>query len=67
MKEEYSNLVLDRVAKKLATWKGVLLSRVSKYQLLKLVLQSILVCFLLVFKIPSAVSRNIEQIQKTFL
>lgn len=60
MKEEYQNLVMDHLSKKLVAWKGALLIQAGKYQLLQLVLQSIPMYFLSIFKIPAMVRRNIE-------
>lgn len=59
--------LIDQFNRKLAGWKGALLSRAGKIQLLKTTLQNLPVYALSLFKIPSKLTEIIEKILKIFL
>lgn len=61
------NSILERMQKKLAGWKGQLLSNVGKLQLLKASLQGILVYFLSLFRISGSMAEKLERIHRSFL
>lgn len=65
--DSFWNVLVDRFSKKLASWKGTLLSQVGKIQLLKATLQNLPIYALSLFKIPSKYADAIEKIQKNFL
>lgn len=65
--ELFLNSLVDRLSKKLARWKGTLLSQAGKIQLLKSSIQSLPFCALSLFKIPGKFVDAIEKIQKTFM
>ncbi|KAH9319158.1 hypothetical protein KI387_020927 [Taxus chinensis] len=61
------NPVIERYQKKLAAWKGALLSQASKLQLVKATLQNLPTYFMSLLKIPSSVREVVEKIQRKFL
>lgn len=61
------NPILSRIQKRLAGWKGSLLSEGGKLVLLKSVLASLPTYYLSLFSIPMTVERKIEQYQREFL
>lgn len=61
------NTLIDRFQKKLAGWKGSLLTKAGKLQLLKSSLQNLPMYLLFLFKVPREISERIEQIQRRFL
>lgn len=61
------NSILERMQKKLTSWKGRLLSSAGKLQLLASSLQRIPVYFLSLFKISASMAKKLERIQRTFL
>lgn len=63
----YWNYIVEKVQKKLAGWKGKLLSLAGKIQLLKASLQNILIYYLPMFSIPAYIVDRIEKIQRRFL
>ncbi|XP_057851472.2 uncharacterized protein LOC131061672 [Cryptomeria japonica] len=65
--ELFWNSLVDRFSRKLASWKGTLLSQAGKIQLLKYSLQSLPIYALSLFKIPGKFANAIEKIQKAFL
>lgn len=67
MKETLWDLVVEHFLKKLARWKGAMLSQAGKLQIINSILQSLSVYFMCIFKIPRKVLERITQIQKDFL
>ncbi|KAH9308494.1 hypothetical protein KI387_036405, partial [Taxus chinensis] len=61
------NPIIERYQKKLAAWKGALLSQAGKLQLVKATLQNLPSYFLSMLKIPSSVREAVEKIQRNFL
>ena len=61
------NPVLEKVEKRLASWKRLYLSKGGKITLIKSTLSSIPTYFLLLFPIPSRVANRLEKLQKDFL
>ena len=59
--------VVERIEKKLSSWKGRYLSMGGRVTLIKSVLSSIPVYFLSCFHCPKAVVRRIERLQRDFL
>eukprot|EP00268_Persea_americana_P043743 TRINITY_DN4402_c0_g1_i1.p1 TRINITY_DN4402_c0_g1~~TRINITY_DN4402_c0_g1_i1.p1 ORF type:complete len:267 (+),score=37.38 TRINITY_DN4402_c0_g1_i1:1657-2457(+) len=59
--------MVERVEKKLSSWKGKYLSMGARITLIKSVLSSIPIYFLSCFKCPMSVLRRIEKIQRDFL
>lgn len=59
--------LINKFSKKLASWKGNLLSQAGKLTLLKASLQSIPTYALSLFKIPSKYAEAIDKIQRNFL
>ncbi|EOY03422.1 Uncharacterized protein TCM_018478 [Theobroma cacao] len=59
--------VIDQVETKLEGWKLKLLSRGGQIILLKLVISSLLVFFMSIFKMPQGVKEELEKIQRHFL
>ena len=58
---------MERIQRKLASWKGKILSNVGKLQLLTAALQGIPIYFLSIFKINQNMADKIERIQRNFL
>ncbi|KAJ4835262.1 hypothetical protein Tsubulata_019649 [Turnera subulata] len=61
------NPVILKIQKKLATWKGRLLSLAGRITLIRAALSIVPIYFLSLFKIPKKVALKIEQIIRTFL
>lgn len=59
-------LILDRMRKKLASWKGNLLSIGGRATLIKASLSSLPLYFMSIFPAPTGVIEKITQIQRTF-
>ena len=60
------NTITERIQKKLAGWKGKILSSVGKFQSLSMTLQFIPIYFLSLFKINQVMAKKIEKIQRKF-
>lgn len=56
--------LIERVERKLGGWKGKLISRGGRLQLVQSVLSSILVYFMLCFRLPQLVIRSIDKIRR---
>lgn len=65
--KEVWDSVVDRMCKKLASWKAQFLSRGGRVTLIKAALASIPVYFFSLFVIPSQVALQIEKLQRDFL
>uniref|UniRef100_A0A2N9HJW1 Reverse transcriptase domain-containing protein n=1 Tax=Fagus sylvatica TaxID=28930 RepID=A0A2N9HJW1_FAGSY len=61
------NPVLERVEKRLASWKRLYLSKGGKLTLIKSTLSSIPTYFLSLFPIPARVANRLEKLQRDFL
>ena len=61
------NLVLERVEKRLVSWKRLYLSKGGKLTLIKSTLSSIPTYFLSLFPIPARVANCLEKLQRDFL
>ena len=61
------NPVLERVEKRLASWKRLYLSKDGKITLIKSTLSSIPTYFLSLFPIPAKVANRLEKLQRDFL
>ena len=61
------NPVLERVEKRLASWKRLYLSKDGKITLIKSTLSSIPTYFLSLFPIPAKVANQLEKFQRDFL
>ena len=61
------NPVLERVEKRLASWKRLYLSKGGKITLIKSTLSSIPTYFLSLFPIPAKVANQLEKFQRDFL
>ena len=61
------NPVLERVEKRLASWKRLYLSKGGKITLIKSTLSSIPTYFLSLFPIPARVANRLEKLQRDFL
>uniref|UniRef100_A0A2N9II99 Uncharacterized protein n=1 Tax=Fagus sylvatica TaxID=28930 RepID=A0A2N9II99_FAGSY len=61
------NPVLERVEKRLASWKRLYLSKGGKVTLIKSTLSSIPTYFLSLFPIPTRVANQLEKLQRDFL
>uniref|UniRef100_A0A2N9FMM0 Reverse transcriptase domain-containing protein n=1 Tax=Fagus sylvatica TaxID=28930 RepID=A0A2N9FMM0_FAGSY len=61
------NPVLERVEKRLASWKRLYLSKGGKITLIKSTLTSIPTYFLSLFPIPARVANRLEKLQRDFL
>ena len=61
------NPVLERVEKRLASWKRLYLSKGSKLTLIKSTLSSIPTYFLSLFPIPARVANRLKKLQRDFL
>uniref|UniRef100_A0A2N9GD12 Reverse transcriptase zinc-binding domain-containing protein n=1 Tax=Fagus sylvatica TaxID=28930 RepID=A0A2N9GD12_FAGSY len=61
------NPVLERVEKRLASWKRLYLSKGGKLTLIKSTLSSIPTYFLSLFPIPARVANHLEKLQRDFL
>jgi hypothetical protein len=61
------NPVLERVEKRLASWKRLYLSKGGKLTLIKSTLSSISTYFLSLFPIPARVANQLEKLQRDFL
>uniref|UniRef100_A0A2N9GR88 Reverse transcriptase domain-containing protein n=1 Tax=Fagus sylvatica TaxID=28930 RepID=A0A2N9GR88_FAGSY len=61
------NPVLERVEKRLASWKRLYLSKGGKLTLIKSTLSSIPTYFLSLFPIPAMVANRLEKLQRDFL
>ena len=59
--------VIDRVQSRLNTWKGTCISRARRVVLIKAVLNSLPIYYLLLFKLPTKVAQEINKIQRRFL
>ncbi|KAK2662605.1 hypothetical protein Ddye_001179 [Dipteronia dyeriana] len=59
--------LVDKIEKRLAPWKRKFLYKGGRLVLIKAVISSIPIYFLLVFKIPVSVANRIEMIQRSFL
>jgi len=59
--------VLDKVQKRLLSWKSCSLSRAGKVVMIKAVLNSLPMYYLSMFKIPKKVANDIVRIQRKFL
>lgn len=60
MRKELWNEVMKIIEKKLARWKGSLLTQARKLQLVKTTLQSMSICMASIFKIPSSSTSKID-------
>ena len=60
LSKEFWNPVLEKVSKRLEGWKKGLLSRGGRLTLIQLVLSSIPVYFLSLFKLPMGIAKEIE-------
>ena len=61
------NLILERMEKKLSSWKRLYLSKGGRLTLLKSTLSSLLTYYLSFFTIPKTVPTRLERIQRNFL
>ena len=61
------NLVLERVEKRLTSWKRLYLSKGGKITFIKSTLASILTYFLSLFPIPARVANRLKKLQTDFL
>ena len=61
------NLILERMEKKLSSWKRLYLSKGGRLTLLKSTLSSLPTYYLSLFVIPIVVADRLEQIQRKFL
>jgi hypothetical protein len=61
------NPVLERVEKRLASWKRLYLSKGGKVTLIKSTLSNIPTYFLSLFPIPARVINQLEKLQRDFL
>ena len=61
------NPIVERVQKRLATWRAVGLAKVGRLTLILSVLNSLPVYFLSLYRMPKRVITRIEQIQRRFL
>lgn len=59
--------VIEKVEKRLASWKGWFLLKGGKLVLLKSVLSNLLTYFLLVFRVPCSIINQLERLQRNFL
>lgn len=59
--------VNDKINQKLTIWRCKMLSKSGRVQLIKIILNSLPVYYLSVFKIPSAVENKIISLQRKFL
>ena len=59
-------LVIEKVRKWLSLWKAKLLSRVGRLVLIKLVLNSLLLFYLSIFRIPNSIALQIIKLQRRF-
>lgn len=66
-KRKLWNPVVERIERKLSSWKGRYLSLGGRWTLIKSVLSSIPIYFLSCFKCPTAVVKRIKKIQHDFL
>ena len=58
--------VLERIQKRLASWKAKILSRAGRLTLIKSVLNSLPVYYMSMFKLPKEVAREIVRLQRNF-
>jgi hypothetical protein len=65
--DSFWNNIIDRFRRKLAGWKGALLSQAGKCQLVKSYLQNVPLYALSIFHIPSKFADKMERIQWDFL
>ena len=61
------NLILERMEKKLSSWKQLYLSKGGRLTLLKSTLSSLPTYYLSLFTIPKAMTTRLEHIQRNFL
>ena len=66
-KKEFWAGVIDRVKRRLSSWKGRLLSMAGRICLIKSVLSSIPLFYLSLFKMPVGVANEIVSIQRNFM
>jgi len=66
-KKEFWTGVVDRVKRRLSSWKGRLLSMAGRICLIKSVLCSIPLFYLSLFKMPVGVANEIVSVQRNFL
>ena len=61
------NPILEKMEKKLSSWKRLYLSKAGRLTLLKITLSSLPTYFLSLFTIPVVVADRLERIQRNFL
>lgn len=61
------DMIIDKMERRLSTWKGRYLSLGGRVVLIKAILSNLLVYCLSAFKCPVAVIENLEKIQRNFL
>jgi len=59
--------VIDKVQRRLQSWKSSCLSRAGRLTLIKAVLSSLPVCYLSIFKMPKRVANELIKLQRKFL
>lgn len=64
---KFWNLIIEHMNKRLATWKGKLLSIAGQLTLIKASLSSLLLYFMSLFPMPKGVIDKINKIQRQFL
>lgn len=65
--DSFWNGIMERFSKKLAGWKGAILSQAEKYQLVKSILQNLPIYALSLFTILVKYAERMEKIQRYFL
>ena len=61
------NSILEKMERRLSSWKRLYLSKGGKITLIKSTLSSLLTYFLLLFPIPVDIANRIERLQRNFL
>jgi len=59
--------VLDKIQNRLSSWKGTCISRAGRVVLIKVVLNSLPLYYLSLFKLPAKVAKEINKIQRRFM
>jgi hypothetical protein len=67
IRREDEQILIDKVAAKLLRWKGRLLNKASRLTLVNLVLSSIVIHYMMVFRLSKWAIQKIDRIQRTFL
>lgn len=66
-KSKYFRMVVDKIMSKLATWKGKCLTIVGRIELVKSVLQGMLVHTMLIYKWPRGLLWKLDMYSKNFI